>query len=384
MKPHTRSKLSVAVLFGGPSAEHEISVLTALQAISAMDSITYDIVPVYMHVSGKFYVGDKLFDKKFYRNFSADLVREVTLLPDPQSKGFLDVKTNKLLPVDVYFLCFHGQYGEDGCLQGLLELKQQPYTGCSVITSALVMNKYMCKNLLEHHKVPVLPHVLVNKQDAMRDFSLVQSQICQNFDSFPLFVKPCHLGSSIGISVCRDRSDLASALAKVFYYDDQALIEPCITHLMEINAAVLGGPQPQVSILEMPKATSEVLSYEDKYLRGGSKESSGSGMASLSRIIDPDIPKELKEEISSYALKAFTALGCSGVVRIDFMIDLDSGRVYFNELNPIPGSLSFYLWEKSNPPLLYTEMLNHLIEQAFDRCRMKLSLQQNLDFKVLT
>lgn len=376
MKPNPTSK-RVAVLYGGRSAEHEISILSALQAISALDSLRYDIEPVYLHPSGKFYVGKPLLNQKFYREFDPKQLQELTLLPDPASQGFLNLKTQKLFPVDIYFLCFHGQYGEDGCIQGLLEMKQAPYTGCNLMASSLAMNKYFCKLVLKAHDIPTLPHVLVKKKEALKAFKTAFPL------PYPLFVKPCHLGSSIGISRADDEFTLKAALAKVFFYDDEALIEPCLTNLMEINISVLDGDPPVASVLEMPVSSSGVLSYEDKYLREGSKVASSQGMASLTRVIDPEIDPELKKTITRFALEAFSLLGCSGVVRFDFMVDLNTLQIYFNELNPIPGSLAFYLWEKSDPPLLYTEVLNQLLEQALAKRELRLSLKQNLDFKAL-
>jgi D-alanine-D-alanine ligase len=389
MKHNQNSKQTVAVLFGGRSAEHEISILTALQAISALDPLAYEILPIYFHLNGKCYAGKKLLEKAFYRNFMPECVEEVILEASPISKGFRRVLGNTVIAVDLYFLCFHGQYGEDGCIQGVLELKGVSYTGCNVAASAIAMNKQLCKHVLQAEHIPTLPHCLVRKRDAMLDFQAVQQKILstKGLEQFPLFVKPCHLGSSIGISRVHDVLSLQSALADAFFYDDELLVEPCITNLMEINVSVLDGEPPRASVLEMPVSQTGVLSYEEKYLQGASKTVGSSsrteGMASLSRVIDPDIDAELKHLITNYALKAFQALGCSGVVRFDFIVDLSTGALYFNELNPIPGSLSFYLWEKSTPPLLYTELINELLQQAVKRRRMKLSLQQTLDFKAL-
>lgn len=386
MKQKSNSKPTVAVLFGGRSSEHEISILTALQAMSAIDSLAYDIMPVYWHPDGKFYVGKKLFEKSFYRQFASNQVQEVTLLPDPQSKGFVEVVTGALLPVDVYFLCFHGQYGEDGCIQGLLELKRAVYTGCSLTSAAVAMNKYLCKLIVQAHGIPALPHCMVRKADAWRSFQAVQERIVSTpgLSRFPLFIKPCHLGSSVGISIANDPSQLQTGLARGFYYDDEVLVEPALTNFMEINVAVLDGEPPIASVVEIPKATGAALSYEDKYLRGGKKGSSQEGMAALSRVINPDIDPVIKNTICNYALKAFVALGSSGVGRFDFMVNLDDGAIYFNELNPIPGSLSFYLWEKSEPSMLYTEVINQMITCARNKRKMQLSLQQTLEFKALT
>lgn len=389
------SKKSVAVLFGGRSAEHEISILTALQAISAIDSLLYQVVPVYLAFNGKWYTGPKLFEKEFYRKLpdAFKQVQEVTLLPDPSSKGLVpitptgELNVNKVIPIDIYFLAFHGQYGEDGCVQGLLELKDAAYTGCTPFASALAMNKYVCKIYLQGHQIPVLPGYLVKKKQVMQDLDGVCKHILAtpHFENFPLFVKPCHLGSSIGISKAEDLNSLKAGIAKALYYDDEAIVEPCLTNFLEINIAVMDGNPPRASVVEIPMATGHSLTYEDKYLRGNTKGSGGSsGMASLSRIIDPKhLDAKIKQEVSDYALKAYQAIGCSGSGRFDFMMDLSSGQIYFNELNPIPGSLAFYLWDQSSPQLLYTDLLNRMLTQAIERKSLQLSLQRNVGFKAL-
>lgn len=385
-------KQTVAVLFGGASSEHEISIITALQAIQAIDSEAYRTIPVYLSHEGKWWTGDALLDKSFYRHFSSShkQIEEITLLPDPSIQGFVYVSSlnqeRKTLPVDLCFLAFHGQFGEDGCVQGLLELADLPYTGSNVTASAIAMHKYHCKKVLEAHKIPVLPSICVTRRQVMRSLKEVCAAIHQTagLEQFPLFVKPCHLGSSIGISRADDTQTLHAALAKALQYDEKAIIEPCVTDLMEINVAVLDGDPPLASVVEIPLSSGGMLSYEDKYLRGGSKTGERQGMASLTRVIDPvHLDSTIKEEVSQYALKAFSLLGCSGVCRFDFMLNTATGKIYFNELNSIPGSLAFYLWEKSHPPLLYTEMIHRMLQRAQERHSDKLALQRNLGFKAL-
>jgi len=388
-------KKTIAVMFGGRSVENEISIITALQAISAMDTLLFNIVPIYIHSDGKWYTGDALLNKSFYKTFSDDVskVQKVTLLPDPTLNGIVPISSkgtislDKLIPIDVYFLAFHGQYGEDGCIQGLLELANAAYTGCDVTSSAVAMNKYVCKMFLKAHDIPVLPATLVHRKDAIQDLTSVQQQILATpgLEHYPLFIKPNHLGSSIGIGIANDLPSLNAALAKVFQYDDEALIEPCVQDLMEINVSVLDGNPITASVVEVPVTTGKALTYEDKYLRGGNKSTKGSGgMASLTRKINPqDLDLGLKNLVVDYAIKAYGLLGCSGVVRFDFMVDLTTGKLYFNELNPIPGSLSFYLWEKCSPPILYTAVINRLIERAIQRKIDRLSLQHDMGFKAL-
>lgn len=383
---------NVAVLFGGRSSEHEISVITGLQAIQAIDPYRYNIFPIYVAPNGHWYAGKALLDKKFYRNWSDNLnkVEEVTLLPHPGHKCFSSVgKASTEIPVDICFLAFHGQYGEDGCVQGLLELTDIPYTGCGVAASAVAMNKYQCKIIVEAHGIPVLPAITVSRQEAISDLTALRKKIKSTLGltTYPLFVKPCHLGSSVGVSSAHDDQSLNAALAKAFRYDDEAIIEPCLSNLMEINIAVLDGTPPIASVVEIPIATSGgTLTYADKYLRNATKssESRTEGMASLSRIIDPvDLPKEIKQEVTRHALKAYTLLKCSGISRFDFMFDKDKGQLYFNELNPIPGSLAFYLLEKTDPVLLYTEVLHRMLQRAKELKFQKLALDRNIIFKAL-
>lgn len=380
------AKETVAVLFGGQSAEHEISVITALQCIQAIDTYKYTVVPVYISPPGKWYTGERLLDRTFYKqwNPSASGLREISLLPDPSIKGFVVLPSLTKIPVDVCFLAFHGQQGEDGCAQGLLELAGIPYTGSDVMASALTMNKFLTKAVLRANGIAVLPAMLVKKTRAQEALSPVIEQIEANF-SYPLFIKPNHLGSSIGIGKASNREELIAGLARVFLYDDKALLEPCVEQLMEVNVAVLDGNPPEVSVVEVPKATEGALSYEDKYLRNGSKSSgSNAGMASLSRVINPkNLSEDVKKKIQRDALHAFELLGCSGVCRIDFMIDQRLGGIYLNEVNAIPGSLSFYLWNHTEPQKLFPDLIDQLIVSAKQRQKRANALNREFGFHAL-
>lgn len=380
-------KQRIAVMFGGRSAEHEISVITALQAILAIDSSKYEVYPVYVALNGKWYTGEPLLNKEFYRNIpdSFKKIQEISLFPDFSGKGFIYIASQKLLSIDLCFLAFHGQFGEDGCIQGLLELADLPYTGCNVGSSSVAMNKFHAKSILKAHRVSTLPGVLISKKEAILDFKKIEQKILNTLE-FPLFIKPNHLGSSIGISKANTRVELHSALAKVFLYDDQALVEPCIENITEINVAVLDGTPPVASVVEIPIASAGALSYEDKYLRGGTKSSSAqcSGMAGLCRLINPaDLPKKLKDQVINDALESFQFLDCSGVCRFDFMYDCDKNQLYFNEVNPIPGSFAFYLWEKSHPKILFPELIERLIHSAVTRKSTQRSLKREFGFHAL-
>jgi D-alanine-D-alanine ligase len=366
-------KKNLAVLFGGRSVEHEISVITALQLMNVIDVTQYEIIPVYIAQTGRWYVGDNLLAKSFYRRLPNSLkeAQEVALLPVAGSKGltYLNSRPNDILPIDIYFLAFHGTFGEDGCIQGMLEMADATYTGCGVLPAALGMNKYQCKMMLKAAGIPVI-------------FAT------PGLEQLPLFVKPCNLGSSIGIGVAKDERTLNACLVNTFRYDSHAIVEPCIKDILEVNVSVLDDDEITASVIEMPVSLSGVLTFEEKYLRDdGGKKTGGNesqGMASLSRIIDPqDLNPELKQAALDYAKKAFKVLGCSGVSRIDFIIDASCDKLYFNEINTLPGSLSFYLWVKSNPPLVYTELLNRIIRQAEKRQVTKLALKRQEGMRAL-
>lgn len=387
-----KKRLKVAVMYGGRSREHEISIITALQAIEALDTLKYELIPVYITPKGKWYTGPKLFDKKIYPFFENHLheLKRVTLLPEPGDpftlldKGELRSK----LSVDLAFLCFHGEQGEDGCIQGLLELADIPYTGCGVTASSVAMNKFICKGFLASLGVPVLPSICLHKQEAIDNFDLACNRVFQTkgLEKFPLFIKPCNLGSSIGVSIATDRLSLERGLARAFSVDLQVMLEPCIEKIMEINVSVMKEKEPTVSVVEIPVAADRVLTFEDKYLRHGGKKTGNTseGMASLTRVIDPkDLDPNIRDKVRSLALDSFKALNCEGVVRFDFIVDLKSGNLYFNELNVLPGSIAFYLWQSHEPRRLYTEMLDTMIEGSILRKRSQLSLERQIEFRAL-
>lgn len=390
-------RTKVAVMFGGRSVEHEISVITALQLIQAIDPALYEIIPVYIAPTGAWYTGKELLNRGFYAKVPGNLssLTEVTLLPKPGVRGLTKLTKSGIpraadtttIPVDVFLPAFHGQYGEDGCIQGLFELADMPYTGSNVVASAITMNKYTCKMYLKQHDIPVLPALLIARDEAQRNIrGVVNSTLSSDgFNKLPLFVKPCNLGSSIGVSKVKETHELAPALAKVFRYDTHALVEPCVSDIMEINCSVRDYNGIHASVVEVPVSQSGVLSYEEKYLRGGGKKSGQSqGMASLTRVIDPqDLDTEIRDQVVALAKRSFSLLGCSGVARLDFIVDLATGALYFNELNAFPGSCSFYLWVRSQPRVLYTELIHNMIETALRHHANAASLDRNIGLRAL-
>jgi len=389
-----RERKRVAVLFGGRSVEHEISIITALQLIEALDSSRFEPVPVYIAKDGSWYSGDSLAEKGFYRGLPDSLrsLRRVALLPVPGIGGltllddgrsrWLWRSEERVLPVDVYFPVFHGTYGEDGCLQGLLELADVAYTGSGVLPSALGMDKFVAKWLEQSQNITGLPASLVGADELRLGLAQVRRRILEGMD-FPLFIKPSSLGSSVGIGRAENEPQLDAALIQALEVDQFAIVEPCISHLLEINVAVLADDTLKASVVEIPVVEGgAILSYEAKYMRqGGTKTSSlADGTAGTARVIDPvDLPLTLKQQATSYALNLFELMRCSGVARVDFIYDTERDRLYFNEINTLPGSLAFYLWAESKPPILYTELLSKVIERAeIERNRLR-ELRRDLD-----
>lgn len=384
----------IAVMYGGRSSEHEISIITALQAMQAMDPLSYEIQPVYLALDGKWYTGDRLYDKEIYTRFGKEKknLQEILLPADPSIRGFVPVvlgraDLTKPLKPDACFLAFHGQYGEDGCVQGLLELASIPYTGCQVMASSVAMNKTVCKKVAQAEGIPILPYFEAKRQAAVKDICRLAQEVEDHLGkaSYPYFVKPVHLGSSIGISKASHQEALKVSLTKALQFDEKALVETCITNIMEINVAVVDTDPIRASVIEVPLSSGGALSYEDKYMRGGSKSSDASqGMASLQRVIDPvDLSPDLKRRAQDFSVRFYEAIGAKGIARLDFILDLNDETLYFNEINPIPGSLSFYLWEKSHPRLLYPDLIHHLIDSALFRNAARECLVPLVGFKAL-
>lgn len=384
-------KIKLCVLFGGRSVEHEVSVISALQAIAAIDAEKYDVIPVYITKENEFYTSFECSCIEEYRDIPALLKKstrcvflntggKVELLRYP----FKKFGSNVISAVDVAFPIVHGTNVEDGTLQGYLKTLGLPFVGCDVTASALGMDKYVMKTVLRENGVPVLDCLRFYSAE-MADPAAVVAR-CEEKIGYPVIVKPVNLGSSVGISVAHNADELRVSLAEAFRFSAQVLCERAITNLKEINCSVLGDVEhAEASECEQPAKSDEILSYQDKYVSGGGKKGAktggGKGMASLARKIPADITPARREEIRALAVRAFRALGCNGVSRIDFMIDEDTDEVYLNEINTIPGSLSFYLWEPLGVP--YKELLDRMIELALKRRREEDSITFSFDTNIL-
>ncbi|MCX4349443.1 MAG: D-alanine--D-alanine ligase [Alphaproteobacteria bacterium] len=380
-------KTKVAVIFGGKSTEHEISIISAVQAMNNMDEDKYEIIPLYLTKDNAFYTGEALRKMDNFRNIKTLLPKcQRVILVNEEFKNYVVRYPSKLFgknvisEIDVALPVVHGTNVEDGTLQGYLRTLNIPFAGCDVFASGLGMDKYAMKIMLKEAGFPVLDCCRFNAHDFQEPENVVAT-IEKKF-AYPVIVKPVNLGSSIGISRADDRDGLDKALETAFTFADKVLVEPAITELKEINCAVLGDSDEAVaSECEEPLNAHDILSFQDKYMSGGAKSGGSKGMQSLQRKIPADIPPETKKEIQEMAVKAFQYLDCNGVSRIDFMIDKATGKIYFNEINTIPGSLSFYLWEPVG--IKYKELLDKLIKLALKRQRRENDIVYSFDSNVL-
>ena len=388
-------KTKVAMLYGGKTVEHEVSVISGIQALKSMDTDKYEVIPVYMTKENEMYIGSDIGKIESYRDIPGLLkssqrvimVNEggrVQLVPYPP-KRFGGAKP---VAVDIAFPVVHGTNVEDGALQGYLKTIGVPFVGPDVTSSAISMDKFITKAVLKEAGVPVLDERVYTMSDYEEPEKLADD-IAETF-GFPVIIKPVNLGSSVGIGVAKSRNELIDAIDDAFRYASRVMAEHAISKLREINCSVLGDENGAIaSECEEPLTSGEILSYEDKYVNGGGKKggskggsgSKGAGMANLSRKIPAELTPEKREEIRELAVRSFRALGCCGVSRIDFMIDEDEDKLYFNEINPIPGSLSFYLWEPVGVP--YKELLDRMIQLALKRDRVEDSLTFTFDTNIL-
>ena len=378
-------RLQVGVVFGGRSVEHDVSIVTAHQ-VMAIARERHDVVPVYVARDGRWYSSPSLDDLDVYKNGRhADAGEEVVLALDGsglQAPGGR-LKGPRRIPLDVVVPAIHGTYGEDGTLQGLLEMAGLPYAGSGVLASAVGMNKVEMKTVFAAAGLPVVPHEVVAVAELDANVDAVLDRI-EGSIGYPGFVKPSRLGSSVGIGKAPDRGALREALDVARRYDDRILVEKAMQGCIEVNCSVLGGPAlpPRASVCEQPVSWREFLSFEDKYMGGG--KGSGSkerGMASQDRRIPALIPDELTKQVQDNALAAFASVGASGVARIDSFVDEETGDTWVMEINTAPGSFAFYLWEASG--LAFADLVESLIDSALKGHEEKSKLMFSFDSGLL-
>ncbi|MEM6811791.1 MAG: D-alanine--D-alanine ligase [Pseudomonadota bacterium] len=380
-------KKRVAVIFGGRAPEHDVSVVSGLQMLQSIDTSRYGPFPVYIAEDGTWYTGDALRERENFIPKGSVLKGLTPVQLDcsatngkgvlkPTESGFFNKKDDILF--DVILPVFHGNIGEDGAFQGMMELAGVAYAGMRAKACAIYMDKDTTKKALAGSGIPQLPYATILKPD---EGLLVNKDALEKALSdvgFPCCVKPAHLGSSIGVGKAKDLDEARAILANIFKMDDKAIIEPFIEALVEYNVAVRQKPDGSVSTsaIERPKTDKELLDFKEKYMAGsgqGSKKLGGQkvtsgpiseGMLSLTRELNPDIGKDDEDKIRGYAEALFTIFDPAGAPRIDFISDGNTGEIWFNELNPIPGSYGYFLWEAGDDHVLLTDFLTDLIEEA--------------------
>lgn len=386
------ARMKVGVVFGGRSVEHDVSIVTAHQVMAALEDAR-DVVPIYVTREGDWLSAPGLNDLDVYKNKRWAEVGEACFLPPVPAIGGLffpggRLKGSRTIPLDVVIPAIHGTYGEDGTLQGLLELADIPYAGSGVVGSAVGMDKPAMKAVFKAAGLPVLDHVLVHAGDLDVAYEEVLGKIEERI-GYPAFVKPSRLGSSVGIGKGKDRDGLKEALEVARRYDSRILVEPAAEGCIEVNCSVIGGPglPAQASVCEQPVAWEEFLSFSDKYMRGGKSSAGGSGttkaegMAGQDRRIPAPISDELTKVVQDNALRAFEAVDAAGVARIDAFVKESSGETWVMEINTVPGSFSFYLWEHSD--LGFERLMDKLIHGAHAAHAAKKDLMFTFDSGML-
>ena len=384
-------KLRVGVIFGGESVEHEVSIISAIQAMNKMDSEKYDIIPIYITKDREWYTGEMLKEIETYSDPS--LIKKYAknvVLYAKDNRFYLQNKKGLkgiVKELDIAFPIVHGTNVEDGVLQGYLQLVGIPFVGGAVYASAVGQDKLFMKEIFEHEKLPVCPYTWFYDTEYSEDIDTILKNIKKI--GYPVIVKPATLGSSVGIKTAYNENDVKEAIDDAIRYDNKIIVEKLVENLMEVNISVLGNYEnQQVSAIEQVIPTKDFLTYEDKYIGSnkvkgklGAKFKTSKGMVSASRIIPAKLKNGMKEEIEEIAVKAFKALGSAGVVRIDFMVDEKAGKVYINEVNNIPGSLSFYLWEPIGKE--YTELLDDLINIGIRDYKKRIAKTHSFNTNIL-
>lgn len=358
-------KLRIGVIFGGKSVEHEVSIISALQAINNIDKTKYDIIPIYMSKDRILYTGEYLFKVENYKDLAQVIknTKPVTLCKINNEYCLVTLTGLRKIvdKIDVAFPIVHGQNVEDGTLAGYLDTIGIPYVGSNVLGSALGQDKVVLKHVLKANNIPITDFVwfydndyLLSKDTYLKDIKKM---------GYPVVVKPACLGSSVGITYVKDESTIEQAIEEAIEYDKKVLVEKAVNNLVEVNCSVLGDYQKQeVGVLEEVMSSNDILTYKDKYVGSSKTKGPSKGMVSADRRIPAQIDKNIEKEIQRLSVLTFKALNLSGVCRIDYLIDSKKQDVYVNEPNIIPGSLAFYLWEAKGKK--YSELLDDLINLA--------------------
>ena len=385
-------KLNIAVFFGGESVEHEVSIISAHQAIEALDKNKYNVIPVYVSKERKLYVSDLLKDISNYKDLKHLIFQctQVSITSEDNRVVIRPVKPSLFGPkelgtIDVAIPVMHGTNGEDGTIQGFFEMLKVPYAGCDLYGAAIGQDKVLQKNVLNDNNLPITNWFWVYGAE----MDTRQSEILDKVHRliYPVIIKPARTGSSVGISIAHNDEEYLACFDEARQYDEKIITEKVVKPMREINCSVVGDSYSCVaSVLEEVSSVSqdELLSFSDKYLGGGkSTKSEGSkGMASTARIVPAPLTDEQTRLIQQLAKETFRVLGTSGVCRIDFLMDVDTKKVYVNEINTIPGSIAFYLWQAAG--VSFSELMDKLVELALDRERRRSKMTFSYETNILS
>jgi len=381
--------IKLGVIFGGPTVEHEVSIISAVQAMNNLNKEKYDVYPIYVTKDRSWYTGHMLTDIDMYRDFDNLKIhaKKVTLINKDgrfclQSQGLFK---NIVTDLDVILPVVHGNNMEDGTLQGYLDMVGIPYVGSGVLGSSLGQDKVVMKQVFSSVGLPVVPYIWFfdyqyyeTKEGIVKDVEKI---------GYPVIVKPATLGSSVGINFVKDEKELHKAIEDAIEYDKKIVIEKAVENLVEVNCSVIGNYEHQeASVLEEVMGTKEFLTYQDKYIGGGkskgAKSQASKGMAGANRILPARISDDMTKKVQQLAKDAFLSLNLAGVCRIDFLIDSKAEKIYINEPNTIPGSLSFYLWEPTGKK--YEDMLDEIITIAIKDHKNKNKKTITFDTNILS
>ena len=385
-------KLNIAVFFGGESVEHEVSIISAHQAIEALDKNKYNVIPVYVSKERKLYVSDLLKDMSNYKDLKHLISQctQVSITSEDNRVVIRPVKPSLFGPkelgtIDVAIPVMHGTNGEDGTIQGFFEMLKVPYAGCDLYGAAIGQDKVLQKNVLNDNNLPITNWFWVYGSE----MDTRQSEILDKVHRliYPVIIKPARTGSSVGISIAHNDEEYLACFDEARQYDEKIITEKVVKPMREINCSVVGDSYSCVaSVLEEVSSVSqdELLSFSDKYLGGGksSKSQGSKGMASTARIVPAPLTDEQTRLVQQLAKETFRVLGTSGVCRIDFLMDADTKKVYVNEINTIPGSLAFYLWQAAG--VSFSELMDKLVELALDRERRRSKMTFSYETNILS
>ena len=387
-------KIKVGVIYGGETVEHEVSIISAIQAINKLDQEKYEIIPIYITKDRQWYTGDMLKDIEIYSDFN--LIKKYGKNVVFYEKDGSFVLQNKKFPksivtdIDIVFPIMHGTNGEDGVIQGYLQSIGIPFVGGDIYASVVGQDKAFMKAIFEKENLPMTKYVWFYDYEYKNDSEEVLKNVKKL--KYPVIIKPATTGSSVGIKVAENDKELVEAIDNAISYDNKILVEEVVANLKEVNISVLGNYEHQrLSVIEEVMSKNKFLTYDDKYIGGGKGKLKGGmkvpmkgaskGMASADRKIPADILDKQKKEIEDIAIRAFKALGSAGVCRIDFLIDEKAKKVYINEINSIPGSLAFYLWEPIG--VHYSDLLDDMINIGIKDYKRKQNKTHTFETNIL-